>query len=113
MLTKLRSNHLLNKGSLLYKIIKKKLTARIFLLFDLSSAVQNICFIYLHSKNLLMAGALVSPTLILPLGACVKKNKVVKSVATEVQNRSKSPCFSCLGGGQRVRANTGYDTLTV
>ena len=25
------------------------LTARIFLLFDLSSAVQNICFIYLHS----------------------------------------------------------------
>ena len=23
-------------------------TARIFLLFDLSSAVQNICFIYLH-----------------------------------------------------------------
>ena len=28
-----------------------KLTASIFLQFDLSSAVQNICFIYLHSIN--------------------------------------------------------------
>ena len=43
----------------------------------------------------------------------MKKNKVIRSVATEVQNRSKSPCFSCLVGGQRVRANTGYDILTV
>ena len=41
-----RSNR---RSQLLRNCLNCVLTARIFLLFDLSSAVQNICFIYLHS----------------------------------------------------------------